>query len=328
MPEIVAPQAIKDLKAKAEGKGIRVSFSIPTKNTDGSFLIDLRGFKILRSIRKLAEGCESCPRRFIPLIDIEYQQPSVQVPIKGEKKEFRDTNLSYGTEYQYKVLSYNSHEDLSGDSNVAKAFWDIPPSVPQSLNGEAGNGTVKLSWEQVNNLSDGSLSPEPILYNCYRAEEEKQFPFKPVNEKPIETTSYQDGQLKNDQKYLYQLHAVRKVGDGWVESEGSSIIAAIPVDLVPPSVPQGLTAFWIDRGISLRWEGSPEVDVFGYNIYRREEGEANYRRLNPEPIKETILLDTDVKHDKEYSYAISAVDSSSRRNESPLSEEVKVVYFP
>jgi predicted small lipoprotein YifL len=328
MPEIVVPQAIRDLKAKAEGNAIILNLSIPTKNTDGSPLNDLRGFKILRSMRKLSEGCENCPRKFITLVDIEYQVPAGQLPLKGEKKEFRDTTVSSGTEYQYKVLSYNSRDEFSRESNVAKAFWDFYPSPPQGLIAEAGNGMVNVWWEKVKILSDGSLSPEPIFYNCYRAEKENQFSFEPVNEKPIEGTSYQDVNLKNDQPYTFRVHAVRKVGDGWVESEGSSTVSAIPVDLVPPSIPQGLTAFWTDGGISLRWEGSPEPDVLGYNIYRKEEGEINYRRLNPEPLKGTIFLDTEVKRDKQYSYAISAVDNSSRRNESPLSEEVKVAYFP
>lgn len=328
MPEIVVPQAIKDLMAKAEGNAIIMNFSVPTKNTDGSPLNDLRGFKVLRSMRKLDEGCENCPRKFIPLIDIEYQQPSAQLPTKGEKKEFRDTNLSYGTEYQYKLLSYNSHEDFSRESNVAKAFFDIPPSPPQGLKVDAGDRRVNLSWKEVEILSDGSPSREPILYNCYRTEEGKQFPFEPVNEKPVEVTSYQDVELRNDQKYTFRIHAVRKVGDGWVESEGSSIVSATPVDLIAPTTPLGLTAFWTEGGISLRWEGSPEMDVLCYNIYRRAEGEANYQRVNTQPLKETIWLDTKVTHDKVYFYAISAVDSALRRNESPLSEEVKVIYFP
>ncbi|HUT84141.1 MAG TPA: hypothetical protein VMX95_05790 [Thermodesulfobacteriota bacterium] len=328
MPEMVVPQAVRDLKARAEGNAIILSFGIPVKNTDGSPLTDLRGFKILRSVRKLSEGCESCPRKFVPLTDIEYQRAAGLLPVRGEKKEFRDSSVSPGMEYQYKVLSFNADDEFSKESNSAKAYWDLPPAPVQSLTVQAGNGMVNLQWEKVNSLADGSLCREPFLYNCYRTDEGTQFLFAPVNDQPVEATAYQVIDLKNDQQYTFRVHAARKVGEGWVESEGSPPVSAIPIDLEPPSIPQGLTAFWIDEGISLRWEGSPEADVSDYNIYRREEGEGALKKLNPDPVKGTIFLDTEAKKDKAYYYAISSVDSSSRRNESSPSEEVKVIYLP
>jgi hypothetical protein len=325
---MIVPQAVKDLKAKAEGNSIILSFSIPVKNTDGSPLTDLRGFKLLRSMRRLSEGCDNCPRKFVPLVDIEYQPSIAPLPVKEEKKEFRDTNLSPGTEYQYKVFSINSQDEYSGESNSAKAFWDIPPVPVEGFTAETGSGTVTLSWKKVEILSDGSLAHEPIFYNCYFAEEEKTFPFMPANGQPLEVLSYQIADLKNDQAYIFRVSALRKVGDGWVESEPSSPVTAKPVDIVPPSVPQSLTAFWMEDGISLRWESSPEPDVLGYNLYRWMEGETAWKRLNPTPLPLTIFLDKDAKKGKVYYYAVSAVDNSSRRNESSLSEEVKVTYFP
>ena len=328
MPEMVVPQAVRDLKARAEGNAIILSFGIPVKNTDGSTLTDLRGFKILKSVRKLSEGCESCPRKFISLADIEYQRTEGLLPVRGEKKEFRDSSVSPGMEYHYKVLSFNADDEFSKESNSAKAYWDLPPASVQSLTAQAGNGMVNLQWGKVNSLADGSLYREPLLYNCYRTDEGTQFLFAPVNEQPVQATAYQVVNLKNDQQYTFRIHAARKVGEGWVESEGSLPVSAIPVDLEPPSIPQGLTAFWIDEGISLRWEESPEADVSGYTIYRREEGKGLLKKLNPDPVKGTIFLDTGAKKDTAYYYAISSADSSSRRNESSPSEEVKVIYLP
>jgi len=40
-----------------------------------------------------------------------------------------------------------------------------------------------------------------------------------------------------------------------------------------------------------------------------------------------IYLDTQVELGQDYEYAVTAVDNSVRRNESPLSEEVRVRYI-
>lgn len=328
IPEAIVPQEIKDLKAKASGNEIILHFSIPTKNNDGSLLTDLRGFKVLRSEKKLGEGCVNCPGKFILIADIEYPpKPGVTI-FKGEVAEFRDKNLFPSREYQYRIISYNSQGEFSKESNTARVFWDIPPSPVKGFNVTAGDRMINLSWEKVEKLSDGTPLQEPIFYNCYVGEAGKELPFSPHHPQPLETSSYQAVDLKNDQPYLISVHAVRKVGEGWVESESSPIMTAIPVDLIPPSTPEGLTAFWTDKGVSLRWEFSPEIDLAGYNIYRREEGELTFKKLNTEPLKFTVFIDTDAKRNKDYYYAVSAVDNSLRKNESPLSEEVKVTYFP
>ena len=49
--------------------------------------------------------------------------------------------------------------------------------------------------------------------------------------------------------------------------------------------------------------------------------------MNESPLAKEIYLDTGVVLQQEYEYAVSAVDNSVRRNESPLSEEVRVKYL-
>jgi fibronectin type 3 domain-containing protein len=112
-----------------------------------------------------------------------------------------------------------------------------------------------------------------------------------------------------------------------VEGNGSPGIPATPVKLTPPSVPVGLMAIPLKEGIELTWRRNAEPDLLGYNVYRRKSGEEEFKRLNENPITKETYLDTDVVLEQEYEYAVTAVDNSPRRNESPRSEEVRVKYL-
>jgi fibronectin type 3 domain-containing protein len=61
-----------------------------------------------------------------------------------------------------------------------------------------------------------------------------------------------------------------------------------------------------------------DVDLDGYDVYRREEGSAAVK-INGEPLKTPAYRDVSVASGKKYRYSVSAVDV--RGNESAHSEE-------
>jgi fibronectin type 3 domain-containing protein len=79
--------------------------------------------------------------------------------------------------------------------------------------------------------------------------------------------------------------------------------------------------------MELNWRKNREPDLLGYYVYRRKMGEAEFKRLFPAPLAIETYLDTDVQIGQDYEYAVTAVDNSVRRNESPRSEEVRVRYL-
>lgn len=97
-------------------------------------------------------------------------------------------------------------------------------------------------------------------------------------------------------------------GRQWVET----------FELSPPSAPTGLASQPAPDRIDLRWDVPPEVDVFGYNVYRRE-GRGPYQRV-------TTLLDEGTAYHRDvglvpethYVYRVAAVDTSG--NVSALSD--------
>ncbi len=83
----------------------------------------------------------------------------------------------------------------------------------------------------------------------------------------------------------------------------------------------------LKSGIELNWIKNPESDLLGYYVYRRKPGEKEFKKLNQTPLPKETYLDSEVTLDQEYEYAVTAVDNSIRKNESPRSEEVRVKYL-
>jgi fibronectin type 3 domain-containing protein len=187
------------------------------------------------------------------------------------------------------------------------------------ITGERGDKRVELSWNPV----EGATG-----YNVYRRmEEEEGFPLNPLNREPLKVTQYTDLNVHNDIKYIYSLRGVKKVVKTEVEGKGSPGIAITPIKVTPPGAPLGFVAIPLREGIELSWRKNPEPDILGYYVYRRKLGEEEYKRLNESPVTKETYLDTDVILEQEYEYAVTAVDNSPRKNESPRSEEVRVKYL-
>jgi len=114
-PETIVPQAINNLKAAVNDKKVKLSWSIPKKNTNGSLLEDLAGFKLFRG----KVSCKKCPPDWYFLVDIDCESPSKLYAKKNEEAEYIDHQVKAGKKYIYRIFSYNRRGNLSSDSNLA-----------------------------------------------------------------------------------------------------------------------------------------------------------------------------------------------------------------
>jgi fibronectin type 3 domain-containing protein len=178
---------------------------------------------------------------------------------------------------------------------------------------------VDLSWEPVVGATG---------YNVYRrGESEKDYPLNPLNRTPLTDTNYTDLNVENEKTYIYSIRAVSRVVKTDVEGKGSLEASVTPTDLTPPDAPTDLAAIPLKEGMELNWRRNRESDILGYDVYRRKIGDEKYKKLNEIPLAKETYLDKEVELGQEYDYAVTAVDNSARRNESPLSEEVRIKYL-
>lgn len=313
--DLIVPKPVGDLAVLVREGRVILHWSLPRENTDGSDLVDLVGFKVLRESLE-GEECRGCPERLVPVGEVVLGSGEGHWT-EGGRVFWADRGLRAGKRYRYRVVAFNRRGHLGQESNAVEAQWDIPPPPPGKLQASAGDGMVELRWPGVGGATG---------YNLYRGQKAEGFPLNPVNPKPIENTHYRDTGVVNDREYRYTVRSVSRAGESLIEGRNSATIIAAPVDLIAPSPPTGLVTFPLPEGLELGWNANPEPDILGYHVYRRRVFEPEFDRLTDEMVRDTVYVDGDVQREEEYDYAVTAIDSSRYQNESAFSELVRVRY--
>jgi hypothetical protein len=294
------PAPIADLRGEVKDGVLFLSFTMPTRNQDGS-PTNLAGFRIEKVCGTCVGGFE--PFRDIRLIDAR------GYTISGGRLYVYDDSLRPGYEYIYRVIPFLESGIYSDPSNLFAIKWQTPPSPAEGVEAIPGDGSIRLSW----------VARDDRLYNVYRYEGEV-YPLFPLNDKPLLADTFTDTGLRNGVTYRYEVRALRI--EGGVRWEGQGVpVSAIPVDRTPPVPPTNLTATKKDSTVSLTWTPSPDADVLGYTIYRMENGDKT--RLNPQPIKGTNFVDPDPGEKRYVSYHVTAIDDAG--NESEPSREAVII---
>lgn len=295
------PAPVADLGGEVKDGVLFLSFSIPTRNQDGSPLTNLEGFKIQKA-------CGNCIGGFEPFKDVRLTDKAGYTIAKGRLWVY-DNGLKSGFEYVYRAIPYLKTGVYGDPSNLFAIKWQMTPEPPEGVKATPGDGSIQLTWKVRNDE----------LYNVYRFEGEI-YPLFPLNEKALPGDTFTDKGLRNGRIYRYEVRAL--VAEGAVRREGEgAAISAIPMDKTPPSPPSNLTAARKDGAVTLLWTLSPDSDVSGYNIYRIDNGDTI--KLNTHPINGPPYIDPKPGEKRYVSYYVTAVDSSG--NESESSREAVII---
>ncbi len=314
---LAKPVSVTNLTALPRNDGVMLSWSIPDKNTDGTMLANIKGFNLVRA--------------GIPISDIGtdtkevYKQWRYPYSAGEHFMDVKDTDLTYRFRYSYIVFTVTMDDVVSDPSNTSVVYWDKPFMPPSDIRAESGNGFIELSWVSPSAYIDKSKIHKTIYYNVYRSLKMGNFPLFPINPALISGTTYIDGDLKNNTPYFYEVTSAAKVSDSAVESAPSAQIMAVPVALVSPARPYGLSAAPLKNGIAISWEPNTESDILGYYIYKKSLNGKTFERIDAEPVSATTYVDTGAFPGYN-TYYITAVDSSDQHNESAPSEKYKIFY--
>ena len=326
-PLIQIPKSVIDLRAVQIGKVIRLSFTLPSTNTDGSKATTLAVVEIHKAIFAQPVSPDLVFKRFQESTQIwktlnEGEIAGIQ---QAERlvlvDQIAETNFSAAltNEFAYAVRVFNQKKQNAGFSNLVRVTISLVPLAPENLRAELGEHFITLRWDSPIENNDGSRVESEPTYNVFRSLQSGESSDTPINSKPVSDPRYTDNSTELGKTYRYTVRSVAAGTSGIVESESSKPLVVTNADTYPPAAPTDLSAASNGREISLVWSPNKEPDLAGYLVYRSGMDHV-FQRLHPEIILTTSNVDNTVQKGETYFYRVKAVDLKG--NESDLSEEV------
>ena len=219
----------------------------------------------------------------------------------GTGTSYKDTGLSAGTSYSYRVRATDTAGDLSPYSNTATAVTLTPPSAPGTLTATAVSGSeVDLSW----GASTGSVSG----YLIERCQGASCTSFTQIAAPTGTGTSYKDTSVSASTSYSYRVRATDTAGD---LSPYSNTATAVTPAATPPSQPGTLTATAASASeVDLSW-GASTGSVSGYLIERCQGASCtSFTQIAAPAGTGTSYKDTGLSAGTSYSYRVRATDTA------------------
>lgn len=189
------------LTARTEASFIRLAWTPPSGNTDGSTPARLDGYNILRAepesaFRKVAG---------VPAGAVSYE----------------DRDFEFGRRYTYLVRAFVRRDGglvESADSEPAEvAAEDVfAPAVPSEVTAVAGAGMVSLTWTAV-------AEPDLAGYVVWRREVASDF--VRLSREPVRETFFSDAGAVAGREYVYAVSAVDLRGNESARREAAAVTA-------------------------------------------------------------------------------------------------------
>ena len=328
-PKAFLPARVQGLEYHFDEQGLLVlNFRSPHESRLQKPLKEIGGFYVDWSGNKIGpDFCPGCPVEYKNRVKIEAREPGLEETVWPGVYQYK-SRLIPGHVYHFRIFSL----DLNGRYDPLQVrkmviFYDHPSNPPPAVTVKASDRLVSLIWTPPERMVNGEPLDDLAGFRIYRRL--GSGPFETLNPRqPSRGNSFEDHRVVNGQTYYYQIRALRKFHDTWLESASSPVVKAVPIDLTPPSAPVNLRGVSTGNGIVLRWHALELADLAGYRVYRREEKEERFRRIGPDLVYDPVFIDRSVKPGHKYYYRVTAVDKSRLANESGWSQEISVTHEP
>ena len=329
-PSLELPKPPLDLRATRKGDLVNLTWTAPTATTDRQRARSIGPTRICRGLEPVLRQCGT------PVGEAAAQPTAITTPDSRQKviRTFADSlpgtlqSDNPSAFVTYAVESLNASGRSAGLSNQVRVSLarTLPP--PHDFSAHLTGQGVVLTWTSDLPPAD-STQPVHHVYRVYRraegGHEQTLAGQLPVGRE--HSLAITDSSIEWEATYEYRAEIVTVIArdngpEIQVEGDDTPEVEVWAHDVFPPSVPSGLQAVSSGPGqktfVDLVWAPVTDVDLDGYNVYRRQEGSAAVK-INAEPLKTPAYRDVSVASGKKYLYSASAVDV--RGNESAHSEE-------
>ena len=331
-PSLDLPRPPEDLAVARKGSKVTLVWTPSEENTDGTLVRRPGLASVCRGINDFP--MTECVR------EVGEVNTIVRAPDKSQgappKAVFTDTlpaqdQQQFPTGFAtYAVRAFNRRGRTAGLSNQVRV--PLAPTLPPPAQVQARVTPEGVDISAVLPEVIPARSGLAFDYHIYRRLESSTgaidlgLPALEVSAAGGSRLVFMDRSVEWEKTYFYHLAEVTTVTQegkpiARVEGDDSSEITVLVYDVFPPAQPVGVQAVFSGPGqkpfIDLTWASNQEVDLAGYNVYRRENG-GEWTRINSELVKAPAFRDANVEPGHTYFYCVGAVDL--RGNEGPKSE--------
>lgn len=219
-PESFVPAPVSALSVEQKEDTFYVSWPAPARDEGGRPLEGLAGFRVYRRpVLPPAQDCEECPAAYtlIGTVDLDYLQ---DVRFFNNRYVLADRDVTNGTTYQYKVISFKKDGAESGASNRARRTKVAAPPAPRLAATASATG-VLLQWE-IPPVTAGTAAGAYV----YRRRGDDVSTLLLLTPTPISGRQYEDLRMERDATYVYAVRTVVEVDGQFVEGAISNEVRA------------------------------------------------------------------------------------------------------
>ena len=271
---------------EANFQRVLISWTAPTRDSNGNDLTGLASFEIYRS----RENNTSF---------------ALIATVSSDQMSYEDTSVELLTRYFYAIRAL----DQAGNAGPRSQPVSVTTrgfAIPRNLQATGGELKITLTWT-------ANTEPELTGYEILRFTD-------PTHETPDRIfssvlTTYVDTPVTAGQTFVYR---VRAVGPSNIKSELSAFVSAQATE--PPPVlaaPRNVRATAGIGYIAITWSANTEPELTGYRVMRYTDpaqtvAEATFTTV------QTTYVDSPLVADQTYIYRVQAVGLNNTESESSL----------
>ena len=327
-PSLYLPAAPAKVTALRVGDVVEVSFTAPTKTTDG---VLLKSSSITGSLCRIGEQGKCLPVKEMPAQLSFAAKGADGAPNRVVWRDELPQAMAMGGPQAvgYRVTLYNAAGKSGEPSDTAYAVIGRPPEPVTGLRVDGSRAGAIVAWDAGGHgdvlIRREEVSPKDTKKKKgANAEEPGVVWLKPEGENTAGVHRMLDDSAELDVAYRYGAVRQSTVQAGGRTLQMRSAVST-PVEftwreIYPPAAPTGLNAagFATETGgyaVDLIWQPVSDTRLAGYNVYRETMGENAARvKLNDMPVAMPAFHDATAHAEQRYRYSVTAIDP--KENES------------
>ena len=281
-----APGAPSDLIVsldETDFQRVMLSWTAPTRDSNGNELTGLASFEIYRSRESNASF-------------------ALIATVSSDQASYEDTSVELLTTYFYAIRAVDQAGNAGPRSQpvsvTTKGF-----AVPRNVQAAAGEQKITLTWA-------ANTEPELTGYEILRYTDPTQATPDQIFSSIL--TTYVDTPVTADQPFVYR---VRAVGPSNVKSELSAFVSAQALESAPVlAAPRNVQARGGINQITITWSDNTEAELTGYRVLRytdpaQTEADATFTTV------QTTYVDSPLVAEQTYVYRVQAVGTNNEESE-------------